>query len=69
MPTYEYQCSACETYYEVFESVEDHVKFGTPTCEKCDPADENPTTMYRYFGNNNPTFKIDGKGVHNPGVF
>jgi|TARA_R110002020_G_scaffold1459_1_gene6559 hypothetical protein len=69
VPTYDYQCSACEATYELFESYEEHVQFGIPTCMKCDPDDENPTTMYRYFGNNNPTFKIGGKGVFKPGVF
>jgi len=39
-----------------------------PHCPTCDPDMDNDPTMYRYFGNSRPAFRIEGGGVYNPGL-
>jgi len=67
MPTYEYECSACGRGFEVFESMTENAEYPTPHCPECDPERERPSTMYKYFGNVRPAFKLGGEGVHKPG--
>jgi len=67
MPTYEYECSACNCGFEIFESMTENAYSPVPPCPNCDPDGENPSTMYKYFGNMKPSFKIDGEGVFKPG--
>lgn len=67
MPLYEYQCSSCELVFETFESMTENAELPVPHCPKCDPEQQNETTMYRYMGRCAPSFKITGDGVHSPG--
>jgi putative FmdB family regulatory protein len=67
MPLYEYQCEACEVIFETFESMTEHGELPIPHCPKCDPLQENKTTMERYMGNCRPSFRIEGGGVYSPG--
>ena len=67
MPLYEYECTDCSGRFETFETMTENASSPVPNCPKCDPEQENETTMFRYMGGTAPSFKIEGGGVHNPG--
>ena len=48
MPLYEYECTDCSGRFETFESMTENASMPTPNCPKCDPEQENETTMFRY---------------------
>ena len=64
MPMYQYECSACELQFELFESISENIERGAPHCPKCDPEGERDTTMFKYFGNCRPAFKVNGEGAY-----
>lgn len=64
MPRYQYQCSSCEAFYEVFESISENIANGIPHCPKCDPERKEETTMFKYFGNCRPSFQVKGDGAY-----
>ena len=69
MPTYDYQCSSCDVIFQCFESMTENANNPTvPHCPTCDPDMDNDPTLYRYFGNSRPAFRIEGGGVYNPGL-
>ena len=68
MPIYQYQCSACEGIFELFETMTENYENPVPHCPKCDPDEEHETTMFKYLGNCRPSFMIEGPGVYNPGL-
>ena len=68
MPLYEYQCSSCEVIFECLESMTENAESPVPHCPKCDPEHSHSTTMFMYFGNHRPAFRIEGGGVFNPGL-
>lgn len=68
MPLYDYQCSSCEVIFETFESMTENANLPIPHCPKCDPLQENETTLFRYMGNCRPSFRIEGGGAYSPGL-
>jgi putative FmdB family regulatory protein len=68
MPIYQYQCSACETIFETLATMTEDYEDPATHCPKCDPDHEKEEgTLFKYLGNCRPSFKIEGKGVYNPG--
>lgn len=63
MPTYQYQCDSCETIFECFESYKENKENPPTHCPRCDPDVTGPPTLYKYFGNTRPGFKLNGEGV------
>lgn len=64
MPVYQYECSACELQFELFESISENIERGIPHCPDCDPDGENDTTMFRFMGNCRPAFQVKGEGAY-----
>ena len=69
MPVYQYHCSSCDVLFETFETMTENAELPTPHCPKCDPDQEIPTTVYKYFGNCRPAFDLkEGHGgFYKPG--
>ncbi len=68
MPIYQYQCSACETIFETLATMTEDYEDPATHCPKCDPDHEKEEgTLFKYLGNCRPSFKIEGKGVYDPG--
>jgi len=37
MPTYDYECSSCETNYSTFQNIQENIDDPPTHCPKCDP--------------------------------
>jgi len=64
MPTYDYGCSACETKFSTFQSIQENIDNPPTHCPDCDPEMEKGGTLYRYFGYARPGFKVNGEGAY-----
>ena len=64
MPIYQYECSACEGQFELFETMTEYKERGIPNCPECDPEGENETTMFRFMGTCRPAFQVKGDGAY-----
>lgn len=64
MPTYDYQCSSCQTYYSTFQSIQENIDDPPTHCPDCDPDFEREGTLYRYFGYARPAFRVNGEGAY-----
>ena len=67
MPNYQYHCSGCDMLWETFQSIEENIADPPTHCDNCDPDEERPGTIYKYFGNCRPAFDLKGDGFFKPG--
>jgi predicted nucleic acid-binding Zn ribbon protein len=67
MPTYQYHCSGCDMLWEITQSIQENIDYPPTHCEKCDPDEKDPGTIYKFLGNCKPAFDLKGDGFFKPG--
>lgn len=63
MPLYEYECSGCGAGFEIFQSMTENREDPPTDCPNC----EEENSLFKFLGNCNPAYNIQGEGVFRRG--
>ena len=67
MPFYNWECSACKTVWEIFQSMTEHKEDPPAFCPKCDPEGEGEGTLVQVLlPGTTPKFIVKGEGAFYP---
>ena len=67
MPFYNWECSACKTVWEIFQSMTEHKEDPPAFCPKCDSECEGEGTLTQVLlPGTTPKFIVKGEGAFYP---